>query len=660
MLAIHLGLLWCLVCVHIVGAACLFSRLFRRESPWFGFVLPALALVLVMNFIEHGVGFSTLRWALPVTFLGLLWTIVSPGNNWRQLWLPTSVFLVAFTFTLFIHALKPDVEAVRDGRLDTHLIADYSMGSTLPPVSTWEAPFKQKDYYSFEHYAASVMGRLMGFDLGTGFNLAGSLLSAFIFFMIAAIAWRLGGQKVWIVCACVLLTASAMTGSTAYLWLFAPNNNNPDDTTNLLNRTNDAGIHSPLAHLLPRIDGCYDQRELLVPGYWGWIGSFHSTVAGQFLTLLAVYCLVEMVHRRRTNLPWVCGLGVCLLMLVCSSWGLPFIGLLFLCGAGWCIARRIYPRNFPAVCMGWGAIALCMTPLLSYFLQQDTPGVGPIQPHEHAQIFEWVLQWWPVYVPWFALLFFWRKLSPATLIVMVMLPLGLLGMERYSIGDRLDMSGKMWGFFFGAAWAVLIPSMASIRAYWMRGILALFLVSGGLSMCFWVDYTHRTLQGDDQWHIDGLGDLRSDSVKGRLLNVLSTFNHRLILTGKCLWAYNESPSLATFSHNYDFIADDFDCDQHFNDYNFGEGSRRAAAINAIYDGKNPHALAYLRDHRIMALVVWPDDQISNDTLTKLKVQLAPDYWYQDCRNSDASPTDPSAGLFLMISPGMSNIPLATR
>jgi hypothetical protein len=218
----------------------------------------------------------------------------------------------------------------------------------------------------------------------------------------------------------------------------------------------------------------------------------------------------------------------------------------------------------------------------------------------------------------------------------------------------------MWGFFFGAAWAVLIPSMASIRAYWMRGILALFLVSGGLSMCFWVDYTHRTLQGDDQWHIDGLGDLRSDSVKGRLLNVLSTFNHRLILTGKCLWAYNESPSLATFSHNYDFIADDFDCDQHFNDYNFGEGSRRAAAINAIYDGKNPHALAYLRDHRIMALVVWPDDQISNDTLTKLKVQLAPDYWYQDCRNSDASPTDPSAGLFLMISPGMSNIPLATR
>jgi hypothetical protein len=657
---IHLALLWSLVVVHIVGGACLFRRVFRLESPWFGFVLPALTLVLVMNFIEHGVGFSTLRWALPVTFLGSLWTIVRPGNNWRRLWLPTSVFLVAFTFTLFIHALKPDVEAVRDGRLDTHLIADYSMGSTLPPVSTWEAPFKQKDYYSFEHYAASVMDRLMGFDLGTGFNMAGALLSAFIFFLIAAIAWRLGGQKVWIVCVCVLLTASAMTGSTAYLWLFAPNNKNPDDTTNLLVQTNDSGIHSPLEHLLPRIDGCYEQRELLVPGYWGWIGSFHSTVAGQFLTLLAVYCLVEMVRRRRANLPWVCGLGVCLLMLVCSSWGLPFMGVLFLCGAGWCVSRKIYPKNFPAVCMGWGAITLCMSPLLSYFLQQDTPGIGQAQPHEHAQIFEWMLQWWPVYVPWFALLFFWRKLNPATLIVMLLVPLGLLAMERYSIADRLDMSGKMWGFFYGAAWAVLIPSMAAMRAYWMRGILALLLISGGLSMCFWVDYTHRTLQGDDQWRISGLGDLRSDSVKGRLLNTLSTMNHQMILTGECLWAYNESPSLATFSHNYDFIADDFDCDQHFNDYNFGEGSRRATAINAIYAGKSPASLAYLRDHRIMAVVVWPDDQIPNDVLTKLKAQLAPSYWYQDCRNNDASPTDPNAGLFLMDPPGKSATPLAAR
>jgi hypothetical protein len=657
---IHIGLLWCLVCVHVVGGACLFHRLFRRESSWFGFVLPALALALVMNFIEHGVGFSTLRWPLPVTFLGSLWMIVSPGNNWRRIWQPTSVFLVAFTFTLFIHALKPDVEAVRDGRLDIHLIADYSMGSTLPPVSTWEAPFKQKDYYSFEHYAASVMDRLMGFDLGTGFNMAGALLSAFIFFLIAATAWRLGGQKVWIVCVCVLLTASAMTGSTAYLWLFAPNNKDPGDTANLLAQMDATSAHSPVAHLLPRIDSLYDQRELLVPGYWGWIGSFHSTVAGQFLTLLAVYCLVEMVRRRRTNLPWVCGLGVCLLMLVCSSWGLPFMGLLFLCGAGWCVSRKIYPRNFPAVCMGWGAIALCMTPLLSYFLQQTTPDVGVAQPHEHAQIFEWVLQWWPVYVPWFALLFFWRKLSPATLIVMVMVPLGLLATERYSIADRLDMSGKMWGFFFGAAWAVLVPTMASIRAYWMRGILAVFLISGGLSMCFWVDYTHRTLQGDDQWRIDGRGDLRSDSVKGRLLNTLGTMNHQMILTGECMWAYNESPSLASFSHNYDFIADDFDCDQHFNDYNFGEGQRRADAINAIYAGKSPDALTYLRDHRIVAIVVWPDDQIPNDVLAKLKAQLAADYWYQDCRNSDAPSTDPNAGIFLTCRSGKSTNSLAAR
>jgi hypothetical protein len=124
MLILRLCLVWALVAVHIVGGAALFTRLFKRESSWFGFILPCLGVAMVMNFIEHGVGLSSLRWALPVTFVGSLWAILSPRADWRRLWFPTAVFLLAFTFTLTIHGLKPDVEAVRDGRLDTHLIAD--------------------------------------------------------------------------------------------------------------------------------------------------------------------------------------------------------------------------------------------------------------------------------------------------------------------------------------------------------------------------------------------------------------------------------------------------------------------------------------------------------------------------------------------------------
>jgi hypothetical protein len=650
-LILRLILLWGLVSVHILGGAVLFRRLFPRESAWFGFIVPGLAVAIVLNFIEHRIGFSTLRWAFPVTFLGSLWLIMSPRTRWRGLRLPAAVFLAAFALTLVVHGLKPDVDPVRDGRTDVHLLEDYSMGGTLPPVSCWEPPLRQRYYYSFEHYAASVMDRLLDFEVGIGFNMAGALTSALIFFLIAAIAWRLGGHKTWIVWTCVILTASAMTGSTAFLWLMAPGNKEPDDTTNLLNRASRDNPHFPFYQFMPRLDGNYDQRELLVPGYWGWIGSFHSVVAGQFLTLLAVYSLVEMVRRRRTNWPWIGSLGACLLMIVCSTWGLPFVGLLFIGGIAWGFWKGIYPRSPRFVAVGWGLVTLGLSPTLMYYLAGDAPGIGSIQPYQRTELFEFVLQWWPVYLPWLALLFFWRRLSPATVMIMVVVPLALLAMEQCNVADRFDMTGKIWGYLYGAAWAVLIPSLAAISAYWMRGLLGFIAIAAGISLCFWVDFTHRTLQVEDRWHIEGLGDFRTDSVRSRIFHAVSTMNHQVILTGKCEWEYNEAPLLAAFTLNYDYIADDFDCDNHFAAGSFWEGKRRAEAINAIYEGRDPNAVSYLRDRNIVALVVWPDDHIPANTLDKLKAELAPAFWYHDCRDTDAAPDAPNAGVFLKI-PGV--------
>jgi hypothetical protein len=659
MLIMHMALLWALVCVHVVGGAFLFNCLFRRESPWLGFIVPALALVMITNFVEHGVGFFSFQWALPVTFLGCLWMIVRPGNNWRRLWLPTTVFLAAFTFTLAIHGLKPNIEAVRDGRLDTHLIADYSTGLTLPPMSTWEPPFKQLHYYSFEHYAASVMDRLLGLDVGTGFNLAGALTTAFIFFLVGAIAWRLGGHRVWIVLTSVVLSISAMSGAVPYLWLLAPGTNEPNDAANLLNRADPNHWQFAFSWLIGRVDGSYDQRELLVPGYWGWIGSFHSVVAGQFLTLLSVYCLVEMVRRRQTCAPWICGLGACLLMLVCSTWGLPFMGLLFLSGVMYCLWKGIYPRNFRVVLIGWGAMAVCMAPMLMYYLQEEAPGVGGVGPHMPAQLAEYVIQWWPVYLPAAILLFFWRKLNPAVLIVMALVPVGLWTVDHYNVTDHLDMTGKIWGYLFGAASAVVIPSVARLRAYWVRGVFGLILAAGGLSMCFWADFTHRTIQNDDRWHIEGLGDLRDDPVKARILHDTGVLEQQVIVPGICEWNSGESVDISTFTGNYAYVADDFDLDCHFNDTFCSEGKRRADAINAIYAGKSRDALTYLRDHGIAALVIWPDDNISNEVLAKLKNELGPGYWYQECRNDDAGPNDPNGGVFLVRRHSETSLPLAT-
>ncbi len=54
MIWIRATLLFTLVAVHFIGGAALFRRLFPRESPWLGFLIPAFAIAMVCNFTEHG------------------------------------------------------------------------------------------------------------------------------------------------------------------------------------------------------------------------------------------------------------------------------------------------------------------------------------------------------------------------------------------------------------------------------------------------------------------------------------------------------------------------------------------------------------------------------------------------------------------------------
>jgi len=53
MLILQALFLWLIVSALMIGGAMLFHRRFPEESPWFGFIVPPLALVLLLNFIEH-------------------------------------------------------------------------------------------------------------------------------------------------------------------------------------------------------------------------------------------------------------------------------------------------------------------------------------------------------------------------------------------------------------------------------------------------------------------------------------------------------------------------------------------------------------------------------------------------------------------------------
>ncbi len=167
----------------------------------------------------------------------------------------------------------------------------------------------------------------------------------------------------------------------------------------------------------------------------------------------------------------------------------------------------------------------------------------------------------------------------------------------------------------------------------------------GLSACFWVDYYHRSINWDNVGQLTGQGDMRSDPFKGRIYNVVSRFNHQIMLVGKDTWAYAENPLLANLNYNKTYIAWCCHCQGALHPNSFDVAPLRDEEVNDLYAGKLADPLQFLRNNNISMVVIWPDDHDDPAVVAKLQQQLAPDYIYEDCRGFKPAPDAPQAGVF---------------
>jgi hypothetical protein len=112
------------------------------------------------------------------------------------------------------------------------------------------------------------------------------------------------------------------------------------------------------------------------------------------------------------------------------------------------------------------------------------------------------------------------------------------------------------------------------------------------------------------------------------------------LSGKCVWCYNESPAPAVFTGNRSYIA--WSYFESVADYP-DEATRREKLDNDFYSGAIPDPIKFLQSNKISGVIIWPDDNISDDFLATLTRQLASSYEYIDCRGTG----DKNAGVFLL-------------
>jgi hypothetical protein len=663
MLLLRAALLELLVCFHVVGGAVLFRRLFPRESVWLAFIVPTLIVMFVFNFIEHFIALPVLGWLLPVTILGLGWAIVTPGPLVRfgrgalatttlataleGMLLPTLVFLGTFTWVLVIRCLNPSITCNTEGVADLARVLDFCLGSKLPAVDTWCPPYDHGGYYTFQHYGASLLTRLFTLDVGTGYNMGFTLLNTLVMFVGAGAAYHIGGRRAWICLATLLVLLANYKGASVLLLVWntlhpLPNLDifDPRLANDIGDGWNDPTRHNPFSWIFTHPP---PTLRMFPAAYDIYFPEFHANISGHFLTLATLLAAAETFQKPRANWPWVCLLVFPFMCIIAATWFM--VTIVVLCAG--CLAAALFagrrPENWKWVQGLTAAAVLFIWPSINTLLSGSYPVDFHFTPWvEYTNPWEFVIQWWPIIIPWFCLFFIWGRLDWLARWVHLAVPLLLIFFEVCTFADRGLTIEKNWGAIYSAGTVGFLPLVFAERNSLFRFVTAFFIF---ISLVFFAIYAKISYDG--AWGPDNLqlrGDIimQIDPQKKRIEQVLKRFHGITVLAGKSVYSYNEAPSVVGFSENMCYIAwfmQEQQCGHG------GEAEYRDQQANAFYAGTLPDPLGFLRSNHIGAVLIYPVDQIPDDILNKLKDQLAPDYYYVDCKGTDPGFPD-NAGVFV--------------
>jgi hypothetical protein len=638
MACLRLVLLELLVCVHVIGAAVLFRRLWPRESPWLALFLPALTLVTLCNFIEHVLPLTELGLLLPVTTTGLLWCMLKFRDEWKELRVPSALFVLAFTYCLVVRVLHPEISFWTEALPDLARVLDFCRGDRVPPTDTWLPPFDHGGYYTFQHYGASLLIRLFQLDGGTGYNLSFVLLDAWICLAGAAVAHALTGKN-WIALVGLLLVAASFSGGAVIMMLFSSYGYDPLLAYDMHHGWADQH-HNPLWKLLAA-DPYQTRTRLFMPGQGIYLPQYHPDLGGFYLTLLTAFAVVEAGRAERTVAPWVLLIVLPAMCVITSVWFVPVVAFLAAGGAlvAWLTHRR--PENLRVAVIVAGAMVVLLLPSIWTLLANAAPqGVRLTTKDEHTWPWLFVEQWWPVYVPWLLLLFVWRKLDAPARWLHAAVPLLLVIFEFITIGWREPTLEKIWSAIFAVGVVCLWPLVLRQRGWPFRAVSFLLVAIIGISLVDWwrasVLYNGR-MKLDTRFQGDAV--LYANPQERRLMEVAARLKHATILNGEVWWGYWLSPALAEFTDNDCFIGWTYPEELAGHSK---EADARAKFSGDFYLGRIQNPLPYLAANDIAAVLIWPEDQIPDNVLAQLQKELAPDYVYIDCKMDQPA----NAGLFL--------------
>jgi uncharacterized membrane protein len=601
-------------------------------------VATPVAAALALFFVEHVVGLGRLGWAWPLTTAASLWIVARRLDLLRAHWKVEAAFAAAFAWAFAWRYASPSISGSSEKIGDLAMIASYLPGTRLPPVDAWFPPYPFDVYYSFQHYAAALLGRVFALSPGLTYNLAFCVAIALTLTAAAAAAHAIcrSARRTALVTAAFALGGTGATLPVHFMLarveLFASMRFIGDAATR-------EQVASPFGRWLLDRAGV-GPTPIKLPSetfaYLTALGDYHPPLSGFYLLALALLCIALLetaqARARATQAVLAATIPVCA---IANGWSFPLQGLLVAAWVASRMARRHPPDWRALVAGGIGATALCY-PFLSTFGQRAADydvhlRLVPAGMHTPALLGAIVLAPLALAIvlplafgerkPWVL----WSSLLWGGLLVLS--EVAYIDDVYGGVFERFNTTLKWWPWLQAGALltagAYGLHSGSRVLRYGTAAVLASVIVYGADLGRLLV-----TTPAPHRGRIDGAGEITSDPIERALLAYLQAQPRAVVLQRLQAGSFTPAPALTLLAGHTAFLG----WPEH---EKLWRGQRvdvalRDAEVRRFYAGQMPDAADWLAQNRI-AHVLWlkSEGELPPGTFDAVDAQLRQRYFWRE-------------------------------
>jgi uncharacterized membrane protein len=609
---VFLGLAVAALWINLLGVGLAAGRLVD-DLP-IARVAGVLAACLCCFFMEHLVGFGPHPPLLPLTTAASAWLIWRGRSRLLQGWRAELLFIAGFSYCLLWRYASPDIDATGEKLPNLMMIEAYMRGTRLPAPDLWLPPFRANFYYSFQHYCASLAGRLLGVSPGVSYHLAYCTLVGFITLLMGSCiarmcSWRPGR----LACLLTLLVGGSGSVVAAHVLFVHPG---------MLVAVRFLGgsiVHEPAnwlgARVVPLIESPgRDARDLPMEpmSYVIANGDYHPPLAGYLLLALASALIAAQeagAAGRGRSMNHALLAATVPLSLISDAWVFPLLCILV---GGWFAYRmlRLEQGYLVPALAGLAAATVLEYPYLIEFTRQaigNNAAMGLTQPGDHTPWLGWCLTFWPV-AGIMVLGLLDRERRPLTLFLVAVWALELAATELLYNHDvyggvwiRFNSTLKWWGWVFAGVIVTLGAKNLGSRSRLCRyGTLVLLLPC----LVFATDlhrYFKVVSRSGTRGFFEGSGWLNRDPIARDMVIVLASRPDGITVESGIKMENTQSPAITLFAGKQSLLGWPW----HETTWRgaFAEIAERLRQIDEFYAGKLPDPLDWLL-HNNVRYVIW--------------------------------------------------------